>query len=207
MKGSVNLVTHIENMKKFGLPVVVAINRFHTDTEAEIAAVREICSRLSVEVSLTEIFAKGGEGGKDLADKVCSTIEKSEANGETDFKQLYDTKLSIKEKLRTIAREIYRADDVVFSSQAEKALKEIEALGFSEFPICVAKTQYSLSDDPSRLGKPENFVVTVRDLKVSAGAGFVVAYTGDIMTMPGLPKKPSALRIDCDNDGNISGLF
>ncbi|MBE6853168.1 MAG: formate--tetrahydrofolate ligase [Ruminococcus sp.] len=206
-KGSVNLITHIENMKKFGLPVVVAINRFHTDTEAEIATVRQICDSLSVEVSLTEIFAKGGEGGRDLADKVCSTIEKAEANGEISFRQLYDEKLPIKEKLGIIAREIYRADGVVFTSQAEKALKEINALGFSELPVCVAKTQYSLSDDPSLLGRPENFSVTVRDLRVSAGAGFIVAYTGDIMTMPGLPKKPSALRIDCDNDGNISGLF
>ena len=206
-KGIVNLQTHIENMLKFGLPVVVAINRFHTDTDAEIAVVEEVCRKLNVEVSLTEIFAKGGEGGKDLADKVCSTIEKSEASGKTNFAPIYDEKLPVKEKLEIIAREIYRADGVNFTAQAEKSLKEIETLGFAELPVCVAKTQYSLSDDPSLLGKPENFRITVRDLKVSAGAGFIVVYTGDIMTMPGLPKQPAALRIDCDNDGNISGLF
>ncbi len=205
--GIVNLRTHIENMKKFGLPVVVAINRFHTDTDAEIAIIEEVCSEMDVEVSLTEIFAKGGEGGRDLADKVCSTIEKAEKNGGISFAPLYDVKLSVKEKLETIAREIYRADGVIFTAQAEKSLKEIEKLGFTEFPVCVAKTQYSLSDDPSLLGKPENFRITVRDLKVSAGAGFIVAYTGDIMTMPGLPKQPAALKIDCDNDGNITGLF
>ena len=206
-KGIVNLKTHIENMKKFGLPVVVAINRFHTDSDAEIAVIRETCEELSVEVSLTEIFAKGGEGGKDLADKVCSTIEKAEKNGEINFAPIYDEKLPVKEKLGIIAREIYRADGVVFTAQAERSLKEIEALGFAELPVCVAKTQYSLSDNPALLGKPENFSITVRDLKVSAGAGFIVVYTGDIMTMPGLPKQPAALRIDCDNDGNITGLF
>ena len=206
-KGIVNLKTHIENMKKFGLPVVVAINRFHTDSDAEIAVIRETCEELSVEVSLTEIFAKGGEGGKDLADKVWSTIERAEMNGEIRFAPIYDEKLPVKEKLGIIAREIYRADGVVFTAQAEKSLKEIETLGFSGLPLCVAKTQYSLSDNPALLGKPENFSITVRDLKVSAGAGFIVAYTGDIMTMPGLPKQPAALRIDCDNDGNITGLF
>lgn len=206
-KGIVNLVTHIENMKKFGLPVVVAINRFHTDTDEEIAVVREVCDSLSVEVSLTEIFARGGEGGTDLADKVCSTIEKAEKNGGINFAPIYDEKLPVKEKLNIIAKEIYRADGVIFTAQAEKSLKEIDALGFSGLPVCVAKTQYSLSDNPSLLGKPENFSITVRDLKVSAGAGFIVAYTGDIMTMPGLPKQPAALRIDCDNDGNITGLF
>ncbi len=206
-KGIVNLKTHIENMKKFGLPVVVAINRFHTDTDAEIAVIEEVCREMSVEVSLTEIFAKGGEGGTDLADKVCSTIEKAERNGEINFAPIYDEKLPVKEKLETIAREIYRADGVIFTAQAEKSLKEIEKLGFTDIPVCVAKTQYSLSDDPALLGKPENFMITVRDLKVSAGAGFIVAYTGDIMTMPGLPKAPAALRIDCDNDGNITGLF
>lgn len=206
-KGIVNLKTHIENMKKFGLPVVVAINRFHTDSDAEIAVIRETCEELSVEVSLTEIFAKGGEGGKDLADKVCSTIERAERNGEISFAPIYDEKLPVKEKLGIIAREIYRADGVVFTAQAEKSLKEIETLGFSGLPVCVAKTQYSLSDNPALLGKPENFSIKVRDLKVSAGAGFIVAYTGDIMTMPGLPKQPAALRIDCDNDGNITGLF
>ncbi len=202
-KGIVNLKTHIENIRKFGVPVVVAINRFHTDTEAEIAYIKEFCAEMGVEVSLAEIFAKGGEGGTDLAQKVCDVI----AKGEADFKPLYDEKLSIKDKLTTIAKEIYRADGVNFTAQAEKAIKEIEALGFGEIPVCVAKTQYSLSDDATKLGKPENFVITVRDVKLSAGAGFVVALTGDIMVMPGLPKAPAALKIDCDNDGNISGLF
>ncbi|MBQ3161881.1 MAG: formate--tetrahydrofolate ligase [Oscillospiraceae bacterium] len=202
-KGIVNLKTHIENIRKFGVPVVVAINRFHTDSEAEIAYIKEFCAEMGVEVSLAEIFAKGGEGGTDLAQKVCDVI----AKGEADFKPLYDEKLPIKEKLTTIAKEIYRADGVNFTAQAEKAIKEIEALGFEEIPVCVAKTQYSLSDDATKLGKPENFVITVRDVKLSAGAGFVVALTGDIMVMPGLPKAPAALKIDCDNNGNISGLF
>lgn len=202
-KGIVNLKTHVENMHKFGVPVVVAINRFHTDTEAEIAVVEETCRELGVEVSLAEIFAKGGEGGTDLAEKVCRTIESKPSN----YKPLYDEKLPIKDKLHAIATEIYRADGVIYTAQAEKAIKEIEALGFGNIPVCVAKTQYSLSDDPAKLGKPENFKITVRDLKLSAGAGFVVAYTGDIMTMPGLPKVPAANKIDCDNEGNISGLF
>lgn len=202
-KGIVNLGVHIENMKKFGVPVVVAINRFHTDTDAEVSIVEDFCKKTGVEVSMTEIFAKGGEGGKDLAQKVVSTIESKSS----DFAPIYDEKLSIKDKLDIIAREIYRADGVVFTSAAEKALDEIAALGYDNIPVCVAKTQYSLSDDPTKLGKPEGFKITVRDLKLSAGAGFVVALTGNIMTMPGLPKKPAALNIDCDNDGNITGLF
>ena len=203
-KGMVNLRTHIENMNKFGLPVVVAINRFGTDTDAEISAIKEFCAEMGVEVSLAEIFAKGGEGGTDLAQKVCDTIERNSTDG---FRQLYDEKLPIKEKLSVIAKEIYRADGVIFTAQAEKAIAEIEKLGFGQTPVCVAKTQYSLSDDPTKLGKPENFTITVRDVKLSAGAGFVVALTGDIMIMPGLPKAPAALKIDCDNNGNISGLF
>lgn len=202
-RGIVNLKTHIENIRKFGVPVVVAINRFYTDTEAEIAVIKDFCAEMNVEVSLAEIFAKGGEGGTDLARKVCSTIDR----GEADFKPLYDEKLPIKEKLKIIAKEIYRADGVTFTSQAEKAIKAIEELGFGDIPVCVAKTQYSLSDDPTKLGKPENFTITVRDVKLSAGAGFVVALTGDIMIMPGLPKAPAALKIDCDNNGHISGLF
>ena len=202
-KGIVNLKTHIENMRKFGVPVVVAINRFHTDTDAEIEVIKRTCAEMGVEVSLAEIFAKGGEGGKDLAEKVVATIDKNESN----FKPLYDEKLPIKEKLGIIAKEIYRADGVIYTAQAEKALKEINELGYDKIPVCVAKTQYSLSDDPTKLGKPENFEITVRDLRVSAGAGFVVAYTGDIMTMPGLPKVPAANNIDCDNKGNIYGLF
>ena len=204
--GIVNLKTHIENIHKFGVPVVVAINRFYTDTDAEVAVVESFCKEMGVEVSMTEVFAKGGEGGKDLAEKVCATIEKCEGC-QTNFKPLYDEKLPIKEKIGIIAREIYRADGVNFTAQAEKAIKEIEALGFGETPVCVAKTQYSLSDDPTKLGKPENFVITVRDVRLSAGAGFAVALTGDIMVMPGLPKAPAALKIDCDNNGNISGLF
>ena len=205
-KGIVNLKTHIENIHKFGVPVVVAINRFHTDTEAEIRVIKDFCAEMGVEVSLAEVFAKGGEGGTDLAEKVCATIEKCDGC-QTSFKPLYDEKLPIKEKIGIIAKEIYRADGVNFTAQAEKAIKEIEGLGFGGTPVCVAKTQYSLSDDPAKLGKPENFVITVRDVKLSAGAGFVVALTGDIMVMPGLPKAPAALKIDCDNDGNISGLF
>ena len=202
-KGMINLVTHIENMRKFGLPVVVAINRFGTDSDAEIAAVEKLCGEMGVPVSLTEIFAKGGEGGTDLARKVCETIE----NHPADFKPLYDSELSIKEKLNVIAKEIYRADGVIFTAQAEKALAEIEKLGFGTAPVCVAKTQYSLSDDASKLGRPKGFSITVRDVKLSAGAGFVVALTGDIMIMPGLPKAPAAMKIDCDGEGNISGLF
>ena len=202
-KGIVNLLTHIENMKKFGIPVVVAINRFGTDTDAEIAVVEKFCHELGVEVSLAEIFAKGGEGGTDLAEKVCRTIE----NNKADFRYLYDEKLPIREKIEIIAKEIYRADGVNYTTQANKAIAEIERLGFTDTPICVAKTQYSLSDDPTKLGKPENFTITVRDVKLSAGAGFVVALTGDIMIMPGLPKAPAAMKIDCDNNGKISGLF
>lgn len=201
--GLVNLRTHIENMRSFGLPVVVAINRFDTDTDAEIAVIEDFCGEMDVPVSLTEVFAKGGEGGTDLAVKVTELIDRQPA----DFRTLYDEKLPIKEKIETIARKIYRADGVVYTSQAEKAIAEIERLGFAQTPICMAKTQYSLSDDPAKLGKPENFTITVRDVRLSAGAGFVVAYTGDIMIMPGLPKEPAANRIDCDSDGNISGLF
>ena len=205
-KGIVNLRTHVENMHKFGVPVVVAINRFHTDTEAEIEVIENTCKELGVEVSLAEIFAKGGEGGIDLVEKVCRTIDRCEGCM-TNFRPLYDEKLPIKEKLDIIAREIYRADGVVYTAQAEKAIKEIEGLGFGNIPVCVAKTQYSLSDDPTKLGKPENFKITVSNARLSAGAGFVVIYTGNIMTMPGLPKVPAAEKIDCDNEGNITGLF
>ena len=203
-EGIVNLKTHIENMKKFGVPVVVAINRFMSDSKAEIEVIEKFCKEMQVPVSLTEIFAKGGEGGKDLAQKVCDVIGKGNAEG---FHTLYDEKLPIKEKIGILAREIYRADGVVFTKQAEKAIDEITSLGFGEIPVCVAKTQYSLSDDPTKLGKPQGFEITVRDVRLSAGAGFAVVYTGDIMTMPGLPKLPAANKIDCDNKGSISGLF
>ena len=201
--GIVNLETHIENMRKYGLPVVVAINRFATDTEAEIETIEAFCKEKDVPVSLTEVFARGGEGGKELAEKVVKTIETKEAH----FKPIYDEKLSIKEKLNVLAKEIYRAGDVVFTSNAEKAISEIEKLGKDKLPICVAKTQYSLSDDPQKLGSPKGFTLTVRDVRLSAGAGFIVALTGDIMTMPGLPKQPAAYNIDVDDDGNVSGLF
>ncbi len=202
-KGIINLKVHIENMNKFGLPVVVAINKFHTDTQEEIKCIEDFCNAMNVEVSLTEIFSKGGQGGVDLAEKVCKTIDKNNS----EFKHLYSDKLNIKEKLDVIAREIYRADGVTFTTQAEKTLIEIEKLDLGDMPVCVAKTQYSLSDDPSKLGNPTGFKITVRDLKISSGAGFIVALTGDIMTMPGLPKKPAALSIDCENDGKITGLF
>lgn len=202
-KGIVNLQTHIENMQKYGVPAVVAINRFGTDTNAEIAVIKEFCAKMGVEVSLTEVFAKGGEGGTDLAQKVCKTIAEKPSN----YRPLYDTDLTIPEKLEIIAKEIYRADGVTFTAAAKKSLAEIEALGKDKLPVCVAKTQYSLSDNPALLGKPEGFTLTVRDVRLSAGAGFVVALTGDIMTMPGLPKVPAASKIDVDADGNISGLF
>ena len=202
-KGIVNLQVHIENMKKYGVPVVVAINRFHTDTDAELNFIRSFCEELGAEVSMAEVFAKGGEGGMDLAEKVCKTIETKPSN----FRVLYDTELSVPEKVEILAKEIYRADGVTFTAPAKKALAQIEALGASNLPVCMAKTQYSLSDDPAKLGKPEHFTVTVRDVTLSNGAGFIVVLTGNIMTMPVLPKAPSALKIDCDNEGNITGLF
>lgn len=202
-KGIVNLQTHIENMKKYGVPVVVAINRFMTDTDEEIKVIEDFCEKQDVLVSLTEVFVNGGNGGVDLAKKVIKTIEEKPS----DFKPLYDAELPIKEKLDIIAREIYRADGVVYTKSAEKAIAEIEAIGKDKLPVCVAKTQYSLSDDQTKLGKPENFTITVRDVRLSAGAGFIVALTGDIMTMPGLSKQPAAYSIDVDTDGNIKGLF
>lgn len=203
-KGISNLKTHIENMQKYNVPVVVAVNRFGTDTDSEIKFVEDFCAGMGVEVSMCEVFAKGGEGGKDLAEKVCAVIDSSTEN---NFAPIYDEKLPVKEKTEIIAREIYRADGVIYTAQAEKAIKEIESIGFGQLPVCVAKTQYSLSDNPALLGKPDNFKITVRDAKLSSGAGFIVIYTGDILTMPGLPKKPSAFNIDCDDNGNITGLF
>lgn len=203
-KGISNLRTHIENMQKYNVPVVVAVNRFGTDTDNEVKFVEDFCAEMGVEVSMCEVFAKGGEGGTDLAEKVCAVID---GNTDNNFAPIYDEKLPIKEKIETVAREIYRADGVIYTAQAEKAIKEIENIGFGQLPVCVAKTQYSLSDNPALLGKPENFKITVRDAKLSSGAGFIVIYTGDILTMPGLPKKPSAFNIDCDENGNITGLF
>lgn len=204
-KGIVNLGAHIENMRKYGVPAVVAINHFYTDTEAEIAIVREYCEKMGAKVAFSDVFLKGGEGGIELANAVIDTINENE--GKTNFAPIYDEKLPIKEKLNIIAKEIYRADGVNYTTGAEKAIKEIEAVGFDKLPVCVAKTQYSLSDDPTKLGCPKDFTITVRDVKLSAGAGFVVALTGDIMTMPGLPKVPAANKIDVSADGEISGLF
>lgn len=204
-KGIENLKTHIENMHKYHIPVVVAINRFNTDTDKEVEFVRNFCADMGVEVSMCEVFAKGGNGGTDLAQKVCETIQL--CSGRSEFSPIYDLNASLKEKVGILAKEIYRADGVDYTSQAEKSIAEIEKMGFGNLPVCVAKTQYSLSDNPALLGKPENFRITVRDAKLSSGAGFVVIYTGDILTMPGLPKAPAAMKIDCDRDGNISGLF
>lgn len=201
-RGLVNLGAHVENMKKYGIPVIVAINRFLTDTDAEIALLADFCKTLGVEYSLSEVFAKGGEGGTDLAKKIVAACEQP-----SEFRYLYDEKLPIKDKIETIAKEIYGADGVDYTTQAEKQIKEIEALGQDKLPVCIAKTQYSLSDNPALLGRPKNFRITVRSLSLSSGAGFIVALTGDIMTMPGLPKSPAAYRIDVDRDGVISGLF
>ena len=201
-KGIVNLGVHINNMHKYGVPVVVAINRFGADTDAELEFIENYCKELGADFALSEVFAKGGEGGKELAEKVAAAAEKPSV-----FKVLYDAELPVKDKIAVIAKEIYGADGVTYTTAAEKAIAEIEKLDVKGLPVCVAKTQYSLSDDPSRLGKPEGFNITVRDARLSNGAGFVVVYTGDIMTMPGLPKSPAAERIDVDSNGKITGLF
>ena len=202
-KGIVNLGVHIENMRTFGVPVVVAINHFATDTEAEIKLVREYCQKMVVKVAFSDVFAKGSEGAVELAEEVVRAIDDEESK----FAPIYDEKLTIKEKMEIIAKKIYRADGVVYTAKADKAIREVEALGLDRVPICVAKTQYSLSDNPTMLGKPVGFKITVSDVRASSGAGFVVIYTGDIMTMPGLPKLPSAEKIDVDENGVISGLF
>jgi formate--tetrahydrofolate ligase len=202
-KGLPNLGTHIENLKKFGIPVVVAINRFYADTDAEIAEVKKYAESLGAKCEVADIFAKGGEGGISLADTVAAVIDE----GKADFSPIYDEKLPVKAKIEAVAKEIYRADGVIYTAKAEKAIAEITALGFDKTPVCIAKTQYSLSDDPTKLGAPRGFEITVRDVKLSAGAGFVVALTGDIMTMPGLPKEPAAWKIDCDETGKLEGLF
>ena len=202
-KGIVNLEKHIENLQKFGVPVVVTLNSFVTDTEEEIAFVENFCKERNCEFALSEVWEKGGEGGIELAKKVLDTLEHKEAH----FKPLYDDKMSLMDKIKTIATEIYGADDVTYSKAALKELKHIEEMGMGNFPVCMAKTQYSLSDDASKLGRPTGFTVNVREVYVSAGAGFVVAITGSIMTMPGLPKAPAANNIDVTNDGVITGLF
>lgn len=201
-KGIVNLGVHIDNMRKFGVPVVVAINKFTTDTEEELEFIRQYCGEKGADFATAEMFAKGGEGGRELAQRVVDACEK-----ESSFKPLYSLDLTVKEKVKKIAQEIYRADDVVFTPQAEKALAKIVELGGDRLPVCIAKTQYSLSDNPALLGAPTGHTITVRDVKLSNGAGFVVIYTGNIMTMPGLPKVPAAERIDVDENGKISGLF
>ena len=201
-KGLVNLAAHVENMQKFGVPVVVAINRFAADSDEELAILAEYCKQAGCRFALSEVFAKGGEGGMELARAVV------EACGDpSDFHPLYDAALPIKEKIEAIASRIYGAAAVSYSAAAEKMIREIEALGKADLPICVAKTQYSLSDDPAKLGRPQGFTVNVKEIRLSAGAGFIVALTGDIMTMPGLPKAPAAYQIDVDADGHISGLF
>ncbi|URZ03392.1 formate--tetrahydrofolate ligase [Clostridium felsineum] len=202
-KGLSNLGKQIENIKKYGVPVVVAINKFITDSDEEIKCIEEYCAKEGVKVSLTEVWEKGGEGGIDLAKKVLDTLENEKSN----FKYLYDEKLSIKEKMDIIAKEIYGADGVQYTPQANKQIKEIEKFDLDKLPICVAKTQYSLSDNPALLGRPSDFTINVKEVRVSNGAGFVVVQTGNIMTMPGLPKVPAANKMDIFEDGSIVGLF
>ena len=201
--GIVNLEKHIENLHKFGVPVVVTLNSFVTDTKAETDFVEQFCKERGCEFALSEVWEKGGEGGIDLANKVLETIEHKEGN----FKVLYDDSLSLKEKIETVAKEIYGADGVTYSPAAERELKRITDLGMGDFPVCMAKTQYSLSDDAKKLGRPSGFKINVREVYASAGAGFVVAVNGSIMTMPGLSKKPAAYGIDVDDNGVITGLF
>lgn len=202
-KGIVNLEKHIENLKKYGVPIVVTLNSFVTDTKAETDYVEKFCRERGCEFALSEVWEKGGEGGIALAEKVLWTLE----NKESRFAPIYPDEMSLKEKIETVAREIYGADGVTYSTAAEKELERITALGMGTLPVCMAKTQYSLSDDPGRLGRPSGFTVNVREVYVSAGAGFVVAINGSIMTMPGLPKQPAAYNIDVDDRGVITGLF
>ena len=201
-KGLANLTKHIESIHAFGLPVVVAVNAFPTDTPEELAFVEEKCTALGAEVALSEVWAKGGEGGFALAEKVAAAAEKP-----SDFHFIYDTAQSIPEKITAITRTVYGGEGVDFTPAAQKQLAEIEALGLDKMPVCMAKTQYSLSDDAAKLGRPEGFRITVRELRVSAGAGFIVALTGNILTMPGLPKHPAAENMDIDESGKITGLF
>ncbi|MBP3336988.1 MAG: formate--tetrahydrofolate ligase [Clostridia bacterium] len=202
-KGIVNLGKHIENMRKYGVNVIVAINKFHTDTDAEIDFIKKYCNDNGADFELSEVFAKGGEGGVALARKLVETLETKESN----FKPLYEDDLSIKDKILTIVREIYGGKDVIYSTKAEKKIADLAGTEYEKMPVCMAKTQYSLSDDPLLLGRPEGFTVSVKDIVVNAGAGFITILNGDIMTMPGLPKAPAAENIDVDDNGNISGLF
>ena len=202
-KGIVNLGKHIENIKKFCVPVIVAINSFFTDTQAETDFVKEYCSQMGVDVALAEVFGKGGDGGIELAEKLCALLDSSEKN----FTRMYSNDMPIKDKINAIVTKIYGGSAVAYTPTAEKKIKQIEDMGLDKVPVCVAKTQYSLSDNPALLGRPEGFTVTVRDVNISNGAGFVVVLTGDIMTMPGLPKVPAANNIDIDENGKIVGLF
>lgn len=202
-RGIVNLDKHIENMAKFGVPAIVAINRFPTDTKAEIDFIRERCRQLDAEVALSEVFTKGSAGGQELAEILLAVMDKVEPN----FKFLYELDLTTEEKIEKICREIYGAKGVVFTAEARKSIEKYRSMGFGQLPICMAKTQYSLSDDKNLLGRPSGFVITVREVRLSAGAGFLVAITGAIMTMPGLPKHPAAMNMNIDNDGKITGLF
>ncbi len=202
-KGIVNLEKHIENLKQYGVPVIVTLNAFITDTDEEVNFVKEFCHSKGADFELSKVWEFGGEGGVPLAKKVIEVLENKESN----FSPIYKDELPLEEKIETVAKKIYGADGIVFSSQASKELKKLKELGFDSLPVCIAKTQYSLSDDPDKLGRPEGFTVTVRDLYVSAGAGFVVVLTGNIMTMPGLPKKPAAFNIDLNDEGRITGLF
>jgi len=203
-KGLPNLLKHVENITKvFKLPVVVAVNKFPTDTEAELRLMEEKCLELGVNVKLSEVWGRGGAGGKAVAEEVLRLIEGNKG----EFEYVYDEKLPIKEKIRAISQKIYGADDVTFTDQASKEIAEIEKIGYGDTPVCMAKTQYSLTDDASKIGRPTGFNITIRQVTLSAGAGFVVAITGSIMKMPGLPKVPSAEKIDVDNTGKISGLF
>ena len=202
-KGIVNLEKHIENIQKFGVPVIVTLNSFITDTDAENEYIRQFCEERGCEFALSEVWEKGGEGGIALAEKVLNTLE----NKESHFHTLYEDELSLKEKIEKISKEIYGADGVVYEPAAQKQIAKIEAMGFGELPICMAKNQYSFSDDAKKLGRPENFDIHIREVYVDAGAGFVVALTGSVMTMPGLPKVPAANNIDVSEDGKITGLF
>ena len=202
-KGIVNLEKHIENLHKYGVPVVVTLNSFVTDSDAEIEFVKSFCEERGCEFALSKVWEHGGEGGVELAKKVLETLETKESN----FKPIYEDSLSIKEKIETIAKEIYGAGNVIFSAAANTQIKKLEDLGFGSFPVCMAKNQYSLSDDPTLLGRPEGFDLNIREVYVSAGAGFVVVLTGAVMTMPGLPKTPAAYGIDVNDDGKITGLF
>ena len=201
-RGIVNLGKHIENMRAFGVPTVVAINRFGSDTDAELKYIEDYCASCGADFALAEVFAKGGEGGRELAEKVIAATEKP---GELHF--TYDDDMPLRDKINAVATKIYGADGVTYTTAAVKAIAELEKLDTAKLPVCIAKTQYSLSDDPALLGRPQGFTVTVRDVRLSNGAGFVVVYTGDIMTMPGLPKLPAAERIDVDSNGTITGLF